>query len=684
MPMRLVLIIKVLLIIISLSGCNKKIEKITIGEWLKIVSEKSNITHYVSENPYYINIDKNNKYFKDVQSLVEWEVLDTKFPLKLDEYLNKEFLAYTLSGLYGGELDGISVKDSKDSIYSKQIEKVISLGILELDFRNCFNPKELIDKNYAIEVLDKVVNYINDFKETDLQTNYNWKDDLNIVEINPIHFDESTNEIILDKNNQVNSGEIIHFYYLDKEYYKQVEEILEDEKNIKAILSDPYIEDIFEEFKINENFDVNFDDAIIEPFNESEITSYNKMYDVINLNSNNSFKFKDFNINYKASGSTFSVDISKKNKHSIMYANASIFNLKPKIQWDFKNFNNSNGFFKIDFDSNLSFGVKKENSKNIYGDFSKIDSSNFLKTIQNIFVDDSVKNTIPICKIKVPIPNMPTATVTLKLLINFFASGKIELSIANVHSVGMEIKNKNIRIISNHKNNTDFIIKSSAKTSLGFLSSFNIFNQDIIDISLNAGANATLNSTIHLFDNEGNINSVKSNLPGDFLYDISENNKNVKMCFDMRLHKVLEIEFNSSSTLANKFGLNKKIVIFDEKNGNLLKGLQIHMENWQFVDKCTRNKSYIKNKNKLEINSDKLSIKDYSIILNKNEHKKIEILQIPKGYSKNDIKFEINNTKIAEINDKGIVVGKDIGNAIVLIKTSDEKYVVKCHILCKE
>ena len=684
MLMRLVLIIKALLLIISMSGCNKKIEKITIGEWLKIVSEKSNIVSYVSINPYYINIDKNNKYFNEIQALVEWEVLDTKFPLKLEDYLNKEFLAYTLSGLYGGELEGITVKDSKNSVYYKQIEKVISLGILELDFRDCFNPKDLVDKSYAVEVLDKVVNYINDFKESNSKTNFDWKDDLNIVEINPIQFDESEDKIILDKNNQVNSGEIIHFYYQDKEFYKQVVEVIENEKNMEATLIDPYIEEIFDNFEINETFDVNFEDAIIEPFTENEITSYNKMYDVITLNSNNSFKFKDFNITYKASGSTFSVDISKKNKHSILYANASIFNLKPKIQWDFKKLNNSNGFFKINFDSNLSFGIKKENSKKFYGDFSKLDSSNFLKAIQNVFVEDSVKNTIPICKIKVPIPNMPTATITLKLVINFFANGKIELSISNNHSIGMEIKNNNIRVISDHKNNTDFIIKSNAKTSLGVSSALNIFNQDIVDITLNAGANAALNSIIHLFDNAGNINSVKSNLPGDFLYDVSENNKNVKMCFDMRLNKTLDIEFNSPSTLTNKFGLNKKIVVFDEKNGSLLKGLQIHIENWQFVDKCTRNKSYIKSDNKIDINNDKLTIKDYSIILNKNEHKKIEVLNIPEGYSLNDIKFEINNSKIAEVNDSGIVIGKGIGNALVLIKTNDGKFIVKCHILCKE
>ena len=93
-----------------LSGCSNKVETISIGEWLLEISNRLNIKDYSKDTPYFVNIDKSSIYYESIQSLVEWEVINTSSNINPDENLTREFVAYTLSNLYEDEVNAISIK----------------------------------------------------------------------------------------------------------------------------------------------------------------------------------------------------------------------------------------------------------------------------------------------------------------------------------------------------------------------------------------------------------------------------------------------------------------------------------------------------------------------------------------------------------------------------------------------
>lgn len=686
-----------------LSGCSNKVETISIGEWLLEISNRLNIKDYSKDTPYFVNIDKSSIYYESIQSLVEWEVINTSSNINPDENLTREFVAYTLSNLYEDEVNAISIKDSSKSKYPKQVEKSVALGIMQLDSRDCFNPKQLIDKVEAFTILDKVVNNLNNKIYEDSIYKFDWKDDLILVE-EPLEFDEENNVAYYSHNTDLNKGDIITWKQDDLDIFKKVEEIKDTETNKEVRLSDPDINEIYNELDIQDTYEVDFDNAIFEDvnnlddsfevdFNDVEIEEYLDPIDFINLSGtitkkqSNSFEINGFKVSYSTNGGSLKVKLNKVNTNgSIIYGEASLHSVKPTIKWNAKDKIINDAFFRLDFKTNSSLGLKKENYKNLYSDLSQISSTNFINSLINSFKEkeDILETVIPICKITVPIPSAPGLTLVMQLQVEIYTSGRIELSLSNTHSIGMQIKNNKMRIISNHDYNADFIVKASGNLMLGVYAGLKMVNKTLIDIGLSGGLKTELKSTVHIYDSKGNVKSKNVNLPTDYLDDLSKDNNDVKVCGDLKGYWVLDATINSSKSFANKLGISKKFNILNEKNAPLIPGINKHLENWHFVERCTVNDRYYALNKYLDVNIEKITINNYSKIININNSSNIEILSLPKGYNKEELSFTSLDSSIASVDSKGKVVGISKGNTIVNIKTMDNKYHVKCHILVKE
>ncbi|MDI9518321.1 MAG: Ig-like domain-containing protein, partial [Bacillota bacterium] len=61
----------------------------------------------------------------------------------------------------------------------------------------------------------------------------------------------------------------------------------------------------------------------------------------------------------------------------------------------------------------------------------------------------------------------------------------------------------------------------------------------------------------------------------------------------------------------------------------------------------------------------------------------IKVLNVPKGYNKNQLIFTSNDSQIASVDKNGSVVANSKGNTIITIKTSDEIHEIKCHVLVR-
>lgn len=698
-------LIILVLIVSTCTGCNKKIETITVGEWLLEISNKLNIKDYSRESPYFVNIDKSSIYYDSVQSLVEWGVIENNSKISVDEKLNKEFLAYTLTNLFSEDLNAVSIKDSYKSNYPKHVEKSVALGIMQLDSRGCFNPKEIIDKNEALIILDKISNIINQLTFEKSFYEYKWNEDLVLVKEKPLEYDKNNDIGYFNKDINLKKNDIVNFKDDDFEYIKKIEDIILQEDTLKATFIDPEIDELYSEINIQDSFEINFDNAIIEGISEdlNESNEYESNEDfnsfeidfdnaeIIKLNNSNSynkkFELNDFKIKISTKGNSIDVNINKISKlGSEIYASASLYSVKPTFKWEKKDGVIKDGYFRLDFKTNSFLGLKREVYNNLYSDLSQISSKNFLSSVIGSFKEknDNINTIIPICKINVPVPNIPGLTILMQLQIEIYASGRTELSLSNNHSIGMQIRNNKLRVISDHDYDVDFIIKASSNLLLGVYAGLNMTNISLVDIGLSGGLKTELKSTIHTYDDSGKVNTVKSDLPTDLLSDLSTGNENIKVCGDLSGFFVLDAIFNSNKTLANKIGLNHKFNIFNENNASIIPGKIKHLENWQFVEKCTVNDRYYALNNKIDLNTEKIIIDKYSKIITINNSETINILELPEEYGIIDIIFESEDSNIASVSNNGTILAKTIGATIITVKTKDNKYSSKCHVLVKE
>ena len=63
-----------------------------------------------------------------------------------------------------------------------------------------------------------------------------------------------------------------------------------------------------------------------------------------------------------------------------------------------------------------------------------------------------------------------------------------------------------------------------------------------------------------------------------------------------------------------------------------------------------------------------------------NESEKLNISEIPQGYSISDLIWESADNNIATVTGQGVVTGVSFGTTIITVKTSDGKYKSQCTI----
>ena len=244
-----------------------------------------------------------------------------------------------------------------------------------------------------------------------------------------------------------------------------------------------------------------------------------------------------------------------------------------------------------------------------------------------------------------------------------------------------EIKDGKARFISDHDRDYDFIAQASAKTGLDVTLSLDVINNSLMDIGVNGGINASANTIVHLYDEEGNKNQENINLSYDVVNEVAKENKDVKVCSDLSLNWYADLLFNSSKTYLFKHGLTKKLGLLDEDNqlfGNLH-----HIENGHFVKQCTRESRTRRGEVPEEINSDKLLLNKTAIILKENETYKFKFSYIPKDCKASDLLYEIEDANIVSVkNDTIYPLNK--GNTRILIKSKDGKYQTYLKVLVSE
>lgn len=609
-----------------------------------------------------------NKVIKIVLSLLSLSLL---FSCKSKEYITtyeylKE-LSYKTGITLALDKENILSDLKEYGIYKDSDNELLDKNLTYrymLDSVLLFNEGELVELNYkdedeverkdAIKLIDKLAEIINN-KTFDTIEEHKFKQEVkeetNSLKLNDIYFDEESNS------------------------YKKIVGI----KNGQYETVDASFDEIFEELKISSSEEINFDEAVIIDegvVEESEYESEN--YNLLAAK-RHVLNVKGYRISYKVTSGVIDFRITKDSDIN-GYVDFTLSNIKPSYKWDYKDGKINEAYFKVDYKLASEVGVSKAKRKSYTVDLSNLDKSSILSTIKSAIKKQSkdVEATIKICSIKTPIPSIPLAYLNVDVLARVYVDGKIDIVATMDNTTGFEINSNGFRFINDGKQDVDFNISASARAVAGVNFNIEAINFRLMDLEVTAGVKASCKPIIHIYDSDGNMESEESDLDYTELNEVADGNDNLKVCADVSLNWVLDVDINTSKSLLYKFGLSRSKEILNKKNQVL--GNMTHIENGHFVKKCTRKGNVTKKTETKELDVNKIMLEKYSVAINLGQTYEIPIKALPNGYSKADLVITSNDESVASVSGL-IVKGNKIGSTKISIETNDHKYSAAINIL---
>ena len=683
-------VLLVLCMLVPFVGCKKKVtDTMTNGEWLTELTAQAGITYYQQEEPYFLNITSNSPYFTVVQSSVEWEVLNPSKAFNPSATLTREMVAYTLMNLISRTHEGLSdtIKDLQDCSYPDQVKAAVASGLMSLDERQRFRPKDQISKEEAFGYLAQVIDIVNNRKFTNTQTTVQLKDDVQFADDEPKQFDEEGLTALFESDSSIRNGMYIVY---DDTYYRVVN-CEYTNQGILTTLEQVNMEDVIEQFDIQGGTDLEFNHAKIVDGNGNVVQEGTEQSHSLSLMStsliNHTFEINGFRIALKGTTSSLHAEVSKQLQvGGLLYTNAALDNLHIQYKWDKDEDRIQYGYLKADFTTSENIGLRNGMYKELYGDFSKLNPKDFISTVQNIFQtkQEVITDTITLCTVKIPMPNAPMVSVVMKLNLNIYATGKAELSFVQNHVLGCEIRNGNMRSISDHSKKATASIRAETGITLGTNLALHAFNQNIMDAEIDAGAKGYFHTKTYLYNEEGKAESFDIDVQPDLVEELSEGNPDIKVCTELNAYWLCNLKLNSSNSLAGRFGFSRNIPILSESNAPLFPKGKVTYENWMSVDHCScEDREKVPNVEAIQVKK-RITLKDYSLISGVGVSTRIQVTGLPEGYTVEDLIYISKNTDIAEVSSAGEVIGKKSGGTDIVIQTKDKKHLVHCHILVVE
>ena len=667
------------------ASCTQKhIVSITLAEWIHVLNEEAGIYYFESTTPYFLNVTEEDPCYEDVQAAVEWKVLDQQYGFQPDALLDREFTAYSLMNLIGKEQnESLNIVDISDSIYKPHIQAAVSSGLMETNMRKMFRPKEFMDKEEALQLLKKAVQYLNN-REIDENTQDIQWDETNqsIKEIEPVAFDEESLCLLLGEDINVAEGDMVHFQDASGERYY---EVLSKEDRV-LYLKDADLLEKTNSMEFKGSTEIDFSDALIVDGEEEIIQESAGLARIEQMSLRplqKTLHYKEYDIVLSTNGTRISAEMKKTLPHgSQVYASVKLNGVNVDYQWKSKKKDINDAYFKVKMHAQESFGLKNGAYKNLYGDFSRIDQANFVSTLKNLFQEkqDVIESTFELCKIQVPIPNAPLLNITIALNLNVHASGRAEIYFTQTGMVGCEVREGKMRLIHDFNNNTNNRLKANAGIGTGITSALNMTSIRLLDASINATQEATLSTSFHVYQ-EDTHTIEQSDISYDVAEELAENNPNILVCSDVSANLRIYLKVNSAKTQLGKLGLTNRI---DLVNQSFIPKGKKHMENFQFVKACTREER----EKKVTIDAlkvtKKICLKDYSMIVKQGKEKQIIVTGLPEGYTKNDLVFTTSNGDVATVLENGVVQAMHGGSAVITVTTLDGKHYIKCNVVVPE
>lgn len=671
--------VSVFLCTMMLCGCGsaKDSDAYTLEEWFARIREDSGIAE--------------GEDMSDVQALTAYGVLEGSPEYDPDDVLNREWAAYTMVHLLDVKAkEKEEIRDLEDSRFPREVSAAVNTDLMAVDVKHRFHPAAVMAKEEADALLKKTVEACDNpsfatVTETELDK------ESGVAEITPLSFDFSSGTAVLPPESHLEGVKAIA--WTDGNGVQEIYEIsnpVPKERGIEVQCTEPEDPSAYLEFiHVQGETELDFSEAeYIGPGEESLASCGQDGIQAVSLKKlkQKTFRIKGYQVVVKTSASGISVDITRDLPYGLNFDTALKLNgVKLDYRFYARKLDIRNAYFRVNMHTQESCKLKGGSYKKKYGDFSEVKSQDFLPSLKSFLKDkDDMKQTeFPIGTFRIPIAHVPALHALAELSVVVYASGKAEIVLSQDNTVGMDVRNGVFRPIHecDHKENN--VIRADTALTARMSMALEILKQKLMDIALEGGAKAAIVTTVHLYNDDGEMKDQETNLPADAVDELASGNPNVMVCTDMRAYWLLNLILNSSSTLCGRAGLSRTIELLGEKNGSLIPGGSQHFENWKAVNHCTRKARKKKTRTEKVPESTQIRLSSYAIAVNIGESKKIEITGLPKNYAMSDLTFTSNNSEVASVAADGTVTGLQGGAAMITIKTSDDVCSVSCSILVK-
>lgn len=683
-------LITTVLILLS-CGCAKEPENpVTCGEWIRLINEKAGLMPEFRPEPYYVNITSSSEYFASVQTAVEWGILDTGYPFDPDQYLNRELTAYTLMNLADRHDTDIKtdIKDLSNTIYADSVKNAVASGLMHTDTRGLFHPKTIVEKQEAEALLDQILSVMNDREIQETKTEVKWDNQETPKEIEVEDFDETENTAYVQSADGIKEKDTVCFEKDGKKYLYTARGITQEEKGFRIDLEETDILSHTEQIDLSGDTYINFDNAEILTDDNTVIQKQQSAVATPQLMSvfskTREFDTHGFHVTIASAGSSVRIEAVRKLPHgSVITGRLAVNSVQVKYSFNRKKGQEEDAYFKLSFQTEEYAGMHTAVQRTMYPDLKDVNIKSVPDLFQKFFAQngDTAEAVIPLCRIRIPLPEAPMMDLNMKLQLSLSAQGRAELQLVQTHIYGFEIRNGKTRIIRDFSNDQNAVMKASAQVSADILFGADFLNQTLMDAGLQTGAAMSLSTVLHLFDEDGNHSVCSSAVPPDAAEEMSAGNPDVLVCADIHAGWILNLRLNSASSFLGRKGFGKSINLLNVNNAPLFPGMKTHLENFVFVDRCTRGDRMRKTDYDEIAVTKMISMDRYSLIVYAGTQETIHITGLPEGYSFEDLQFTSEDPSIASVDHTGLVKGYQEGNTVVTVSTKDRKHQVECHIM---
>lgn len=456
----------------------------------------------------------------------------------------------------------------------------------------------------------------------------------------------------------------------DAETGMQLAEVV-DTKNGYSLVSLGF-DEVFDTFKVSDSHDIDLSQSTIQAFGQQH--EEEGLFKPVSVQ-NHTFEYQGYLVSYSIKKDGFKGYVSKKINKLNYYAEFSLSQLKTSYNWDYSFGKIKEAYFVLDYDTQFKVGVAKTNyyDKSI---LSKWETKNLLPKIIEVFkLEDTLECVIPLANIKVVLPQTLFMDLTLALELHVYASGRVELSLAEDRSMGFEIINNKFRIINDHHKEIDTLFRASANASLGLRASLNAFSYSLMDIGAKVGIKGLFSPIVHLHMDD-KVSSSKQAVDIDILEDV--NDERISVCADLSLHWFLEVYVNSSRSLAGKLGFDYSKEFLSDQH-QLFNNPYTHMEHFMFVPRCTKNNRIVSFQTARPF-AEQIELSSYQLLVEKGQKAHIPIKQLPSGLKQSDLEISCHNKSICKVEGE-YVVGLKKGQTTLNIQSTSKVHQVQIQVI---